>query len=100
MTDLLPDGFDGNLATVLEGGAGSNLQRIDLRCDSVESMREIGRVLRDGACPKLQSLCVDLKKDATDSLDDRDVCIEELRIWLSERRVTVTNPRPRRASSV
>ena len=93
-TDCLPDGFDGNLSTVLEGGAGSNLRRIDLRCDSVESMREVGRVLRDGACPKLQSLIVYLKTaatDFTDSSEDEATCIEELRTWLSERGIRVNN---------
>ena len=71
-TDCLPEGFTSDLATVLEGGAGSNLGEIRLNCDSLDSMREIiGRILRQGACPKLHQLRVELKEeDNTISWED------------------------------
>ena len=59
--ECLPEGFGRNLAEILQGGAGSNLEVIEVSCDSLESLGEVVRVLREGACPKLRWLYVGLK---------------------------------------
>ena len=62
----LPEGFDSDLAEALEGGAGSNLGTLEMFCESVESVLEVGRVLSEGACPKLRYLFVGHKAAYSD----------------------------------
>ena len=93
-TTSVPEGFSENLAKVLQGGAGSNLEIIEVACDSFYSMQEVGRVLHQGACPKLRYLYIGVKgADLADSSEDEhiplkeeeDAYSEELSAWLDER---------------
>ena len=56
MPACVPEGFNSNLGTTLQRGAGSNLRCIEVSYDSLESMHDFARVLCEGACPKLQSV--------------------------------------------
>ena len=84
------EGFSSDLANVLHGGAGSNLREINVYCDSIDNFREIGLVLREGACPKLEEAFAGLKgKDPTilSGSEQGDVRLEEVRTWLDRRGV-------------
>lgn len=89
-TGWFPEDFNIRIAKALEGGAGSNLGRLEVLCDSVESVREVGRVLCGGACPKLRSLYVCLEqKGGDDSWEGEEVCLKELKTRLSGRGIVL-----------
>ena len=57
-------------------------------CGSIESVREIGRVICEGACPKLDFLFVSMKdKDPTlpSGSEGESLQLEEVSTWLSGR---------------
>ena len=86
----LPEGFVSNLVDVLEGGAGSNLGTLVVSCDSVGSIFEVGRVLWEGACPKLRSLCFHFNWGGSIAhLEKLEAGFQELRSWLGGRGIKV-----------
>ena len=83
----LPEGFVSNLAEVLQKGGGSNLREIEVFCDSVERLLELGQVLLEGACPKLQILRLALRESGASSVRHH---IDELQSRLSERGIRLS----------
>ena len=79
----LPDEWGLPLAGILEGGAGGTLRSLTMYEGSDETVRELGRVLHEGACPKMRSLAVDVRSEGADIWEERG-CIKEVRALLRE----------------
>ena len=81
----LPEGFVSNLANIVQGGACSSVTKIEVFCDSRERGLELGQVLLEGACPKLEMLCLALKESGASSAR----YIDGLKSRLSGRGITL-----------
>ena len=78
----------GELADVLEGGAGANLKDLHVSFCSVATMKELVRVLIGGACPKLRSLVVNISP-FDDSVAEQEYSLDDMKILLKERGIKV-----------
>ena len=77
------------LAGILEGGGGGNLRSLEVYgVPDDESVHVLGRVLHEGACPKLRSLYVHLREEGARATEERS-CVEEVRALLRQKGIRV-----------
>ena len=86
----MPDGWGLRLAAILKTEAGGDLRRLALYDVFDAIVHELGRVLHEGACPKLRSLGVYVRGMGAIMYEERD-CIRDARALLRERGIRVNH---------